>query len=235
VSDLAGLEIALRQDCAYVRLADSHVHRATREDSLGLTKGRDALTAAWVAEGKQSVSIEADLGDMIAFQVDGAWHGHRWVWREEGRVLREVVVEDRGVAKVAPPAHPPLGELNAGRGQFAASETALLPPDFAKGAIPLANRLHRAWNGRAFDLYSADWLTRLIRTLPDAHFQFERALVSSDTVALLWRVMGHDTGGQRIRLIGSSVFVGEADRAILDWAAMDAQRGRAMIDYGAAE
>lgn len=228
---LAALETALRQDCAYGLLGESHAHRAVREDSLTLIKGRDAIVAAWVGEGRQQVAIDADLGAMIAYQVDGAWHGHRWVWREDGRILREVVVENRGVAQSPPAVHPPLGELNAGRGQYATAEAALLPADFPESVRPLADRLHRAWNGRAFDLYGSDWLPCLIRLIPDAHFQFERAIVLGDNIALLWRVMGHDAGGQRIRLIGSSLFQGDMDQTLLDWAALAVQQQQPLIDY----
>jgi len=121
LSALADLETALRGGRAYAQLADSHVHRATREDSLGLKKGRDAITAAWVNEDAADITISADLGEMIAYKVNG-WPGHRWVWREEGRILREVVVEDRGEPKTAAPVHPPLGELRAARGQYAAGD-----------------------------------------------------------------------------------------------------------------
>lgn len=50
--------------------------------------------------------------------------------------------------------------------------------------------------------------------------------------AILWRVMGHHAGGQRVRLIGSSVFTGDADETVIDHAAMGAQLGRGVIDYG---
>jgi hypothetical protein len=106
VSELADLEIALRQDRAYAQLANSHAHRATREDSLGLIKGRDAITTVWVKEDASDITITADLNSMIAFKVKGqqqSWHGHRWVWREDGHILREIVVEDRGQTKFAPP------------------------------------------------------------------------------------------------------------------------------------
>jgi hypothetical protein len=226
VSALADLEIALRQDCAYARLAESHTHRATREDSLHLIKGRDAITAQWVALGKQTAAITHDLGDMIAYTVDGKWPGHRWVWREDGRILREVVVEDSGELRSAPLVHPPLGELRPAKGQYAAGDTATLPPDFPEAARDLANRLHQAWNGRAFNLYSADWLTALVRALPDVTFQFEHALVQGTKIALLWRVMGHHAGGQRVRLVGSSVFEGPADDTVLDQASLKAQLAR---------
>ena len=176
MSALATLETALRRDRNLAALADSHVHRATREDSLGIIKGRDAITAAWVAEDASDITITADLGDMIAYQVKD-WHGHRWSWHEEGRILREVVVEDRGLAKAALPVHPPLGELRSGEGQYAASDTAILPPGFPDDACKLSNRLHQAWNGRAFNLYDSKWLIDLIRQLPDATFTFEHAIV----------------------------------------------------------
>jgi hypothetical protein len=235
LSDLATLETTLRHDRNLAALADSHVHRATREDSLGIIKGRDAITAAWVNEDASDLTITADLGDMIAYRVKG-WHGHRWVWREEGRILREIVIEDRGPdrngPKTAPSAHPPLGELRSGEGQYAASDTAILPSGFPEGARDIANWLQQAWNGRALNLYDRKWLPALIRQLPDATFFFEHAIVGDRQTAILWRVMGHHAGGQRVRLIGSSVFTGDADDTVIDHAAMAAQLMRPLIDYG---
>ena len=243
MSALADLETALRRDRNLAALADSHVHRATREDSLGIIKGRDAITAAWVNEDAADIAITADISEMIAYEVNG-WHGHRWVWREDGNILREVVIEDRGPdnnsAKIAPPAHPPLGELRAGIGQYSAGETAILPIGFPDRARDIANWLHQAWNGRAFNLYDRapkerGWLPALIRQLPDATFYFEHAIVGKRQTAILWRVMGHHANGQRVRLIGSSVFTGDADETVIDHAAMAAQIGRELIDYGASD
>ena len=231
MSDLATLETTLRRDRELTALADSHAHRATREDSLGVIKGRDAITAAWVNEDASDITITADLGDMIAFKVKG-WHGHRWVWREDGNILREVVIEDRGEAKVAPPVHPPLGELRSGKGQYSAGDSATLPPGFPKEARDIANWLHRAWNARALNLYNRAWLPALIRQLPDASFHFEHAIIGEKQTAILWRVLGHHSNGQRVRLIGSSVLIGDADETVIDHAAMAAQLGRGMIDYG---
>ena len=231
MSDLATLETTLRRDRELTALADSHAHRATREDSLGVIKGRDAVTAAWVNEDASDITITADLGDMIAFKVKG-WHGHRWVWREDGNILREVVIEDRGEAKVAPPVHPPLGELRSGKGQYSAGDSATLPPGFPKEARDIANWLHRAWNARALNLYNRAWLPALIRQLPDASFHFEHAIIGEKQTAILWRVLGHHSNGQRVRLIGSSVLIGDADETVIDHAAMAAQLGRGMIDYG---
>ncbi len=233
MSDLASLETALRRDRNLAALAQTHVHRATREDSLGIIKGRDAIMAAWVMEDAAELTITADLGDMIAYEVKG-WRGHRWAWREEGRTLREIVVEDRGEIKTASPAHPPLGELRSGEGQYAARDNALLPPDFPKDARDIANWLHQAWNGRDFSLYDRAWLPKLIRQLPDATFYFEQAIVAEQQTAILWRVHGHHASGQRVRLIGSSVFTGDADDTVIDHAAMAAQVQRALVDYGVA-
>jgi hypothetical protein len=228
---LADLETALRRDRSYAQLAESHVHRATREDSLCLIKGRDAITAAWVNEDAAEITITADLAEMIAYKVKG-WQGHRWVWREEGRILREIVVEDRGETKVASPVHPPLGELRPAQGQYAAGDIAILPPGFPEEAREIANWLHQAWNGRAFNLYDRAWLPALIRALPDATFYFEHAVVGEKQIAILWRVHGHHACGQRVRLIGSSVFTGEADETVIDHAAMAGQIERGLIDYG---
>ncbi len=230
VSDLATLENALRHERNLAALADSHVHRATREDSLSVIKGRDAITAAWVNEHAAHVSITADLDDMIAYKAKG-WHGHRWVWREEGRILREVAIEDRGEETTAPLVHPPLGELRSGTGQYSAGNSALLPPGFPEGARDIADRLHQAWNGRAFDLYDRAWLPALIRQLPDAAFHFEHAIVGEMQTAILWRVHGHHANGHRVRLIGSSVFTGDADETVVDHAAMAAQIKSETLSY----
>lgn len=231
MSDLANLEVTLRRDRNLAALAESHVHRATSEDSLGLIKGRDAITAVWVNEDAADVIVTADLGGMIAYKTNG-WHGHRWVWREEGRIVREVVIEDRGEPKTAVPAHPPLGELRSGEGQYAASDSALLPPGFPEDARDIANWLHQAWNGRAFNLYDRKWLPALIRQLQDASFYFEHAVVGETQTAILWRMHGHHANGQRVRLIGSSVFTGDTDDTVMDHAAMAAQMERGVIDYG---
>ena len=232
MSSLAALEIALRRDRNLAALADSHVHRATREDSLGIIKGRDAITAAWVAEDAANITIDHDLCDMIAYTVNGIWKGHRWVWREEGRTLREVVIEDRAEAKTAPPAHPPLGELRSGQGQYAATSDAVLPPDWPEEARDIATHLHRIWNARSFDLGAEDWVAPLVRALPDATFTFERAIVAGEATAILWRVHGHHAEGQRVRVIGSSVVMGGIVESIIDHAAMAAQLGRVLVDYG---
>ncbi len=230
MSDLSKLETSLRRDRNLAALADSHVHRTTREDSLGIIKGRDAITAAWVNEDASDITITSDLGGMIAYKVKG-WHGHRWVWREEGRILREVVIEDRGEPKSALPQHPPLGELRSGEGQYAASDNAILPPSFPDGARDIANWLHQAWNGRAFNLYDRAWLPELVRELPDATFYFEHAVVGEKRTAILWRVHGHHANGQRVRLIGSSIFTGDSDDTVIDHAAMAAQIARETISY----
>ena len=235
MSALATLEIGLRRDRNLAALAESHVHRATREDSLGIIKGRDAITAAWVNEDASDITITADLGEMIAYKTNG-WHGHRWAWREEGRITREVVIEDRGEPKTASPAHAPLGELRSGEGQYAASDSALLPPGFPEDARDIAGWLHKAWNGRAFNLYDRapkerGWLPALIRQLSDATFYFEHAVVGEKQTAILWRMHGHHANGQRVRLIGSSVFTGDADETVIDQAAMAAQLGRETISY----
>ena len=227
---LATLETDLRRGRNLSALATSHAHRASREDSLGIVKGRDAITAAWVNEDASDITITADLGDMIAYKVNG-WSGHRWVWREDGNILREIVIEDRGKARVAPAAHPPLGELRSGEGQCSAGDTATLPPGFPEDTRDVANRLHQAWNGRAFNLYDQAWLPALIRQLPDASFYFEHAIVGDRQTAILWRLHGHHAGGQRVRLIGSSVLTGDADDTVIDHAAMTAQIGRGVIDY----
>lgn len=238
-SDLALLEKRLGAERALGDLAGLYVHRARREDSLGFLIGRDSILSDWTMQERNAVSITADFGDMIAFEVGGApdvWHGHRWVVRQDGKIIAETLIENRGVAKAAPPIHPPLGELRAARGQYDAGDTPVLPADFLNDAKPLATLLHKAWNGRAFNLYEAPWLLTLVRALPDATFYFERALVAGDQVALLWRVHGHHGGGQRVRLIGSSVMTWQdggiaSDMTVVDFDAFNAQLKREVIDY----
>jgi hypothetical protein len=193
-------------------------------------KGREAILAAAIADDPCCVEIEADLGDMVAYCVDGRWRGHRWVWREDGHIVREVVVEEREEARVAPPSHPPLGELRAGDGQFAASAEPLLPPGFAPGAKQAAVRLHRQWNGRALGRDAEPWLIESLRSLPDATFTFEHGVVSSTHVALLWRVMGH-ASGKRVRLIGSTLVDEAGVRTVLDRGAIAAQLTAETISY----
>ena len=238
-SALAVLEHQLRQERAFGALSQSYVHRAVREDSLGFLIGRDAILADWVKKDRADVSIIADFGDMIAFEIkDGtqSWQGQRWVVREGDKIIRETLVENTLLSKLAMPVHPPLGELRAGRGQYDAGTVAILPADFPDAAKPLASILHQAWNGRGFNLYEAPWLVKLVRTLPDATFYFERASVLGDQYAILWRVHGHHCDGQRVRLIGSGVMtfsngVISSDNSVVDFAAMDAQIGRNLISY----
>jgi hypothetical protein len=238
-SALAVLETRLRTDRALATLSQSHVHRAVREDSLGFLIGRDALLADWTLLGRGQLRFLADFDDMIAFEVTQSgdiWRGHRWVTWEGTRVIAETLIEDPSAPRSAPPIHPPLGELRAGRGQYDAGDTPILPIDFLEAAKPLVTLLHHAWNGRAFDVYEAPWLVRLVRLLPDATFYFERALNAGNNFALLWRVHGHHANGQRVRLIGSSVMTFQngaiqSDETILDFAALDAQLNRDLIDY----
>jgi hypothetical protein len=227
---LADLEVALRRDRALDKLSSAYCHRAIREDSLGVIKGREAILAAAIAEDPCEVEVEADLGDMIAYLVDGRWRGHRWVWREDGNILREVVVEERGDTRVAPPSHAPLGELRAGEGQFAAPAKPPLPPGFPAEARDAAVRLHRHWNGRALGRDAEPWLIDLLRLLPDATFTFEHALVRGADVALLWRVMGH-ASGRRVRLIGSTLVDGAGVRSVVDHSAIAAQLAAETISY----
>jgi hypothetical protein len=46
-------------------------------------------------------------------------------------------------------------------------------------------------------------------------------------------VHGHHASGKRVRLIGSSVFTGNADDTVIDHAAMVSQLAGEVIDYGA--
>lgn len=153
------------------------------------------------------------------------------------------------------PIHAPIGELRPGYGQFAAPEAAIVPAHWPDAARPVANIFHQIWNGRAIDrlalLWHADanwrgpngacgdraalarWLTALFAAVPDATLMFERAIVGDGTIALLWRLHGHQHGhhagwqgfgapsGRRVRIIGSSVLKMEAGRVIDDETLID--------------
>lgn len=226
MSGLATLEAALWGG-HYEQLAHSHSHRAVREDSLGVIKGRDAIQAAWIATGPADVTVTADLDDMIAVAGNG-WSLHRWVWREDGRIVREIAITDRVRNLSAPPVHPPLGELRAARGQFAASDAPDLPPQFPSALIPLATQLHRQWNGRNFADGIDPVIASLIRDLPDAFVQFEHGVASHAGRALLFRLFGHHPNGQRVRLIGSVV---DSVDLTIDVTAYRAQLDRGLIAY----
>lgn len=240
MSALADLEVALRSRRAYAEVAASHTQCSSVEDSMGLVKGRDQIRARWVALGPQEVSFHFDLGCMIAFTVkdeERSWLGHRWVEWQDGRIIREVLVEESGLIRSAAAEHAPLGELRAGQGQLAAGSGAMLPPDFPDEARALADWLHTAWNGRALDRFSADWLAELLDLAPDGIFYFERSLCEAERIALLWRFFGHHESGRRIRLIGSSLFTSKpdggftCDETVIDRGALQAQLERGVLDY----
>ena len=233
-------------------IAAAYLHRAKRETSLGVVTGRDRLLDSSIVEAALAPNAALTLGlcaqDLATFRIDNGaagWHGHRWLWREGDRIVGETVIED-GVARAAAigqalaapaalaPIHSPLGELRPGQGQFAAGDSAIVPPDWPAAALTAADRMHRIWNGRAIDELKrrwhpqvawrgpdgrhgdrdslAQWLTTLFAAFPDVTLMFERAIVTADVTALLWRLHGHHHGpgfgvptGRRIRLIGSTV------------------------------
>ncbi len=232
MSPLATLETALWQGDAS-RVAQSHSHRAVHEDSLGVIKGRDAISANWVSRDATEISVTADLGDVIGIAAaDKNWRLHRWVWREDGRIVREVEVTDRARCLAPPTRHPPLGELRAGQGQYAPDERPLLPYGLADACVPLAMQLHKSWNARALGPMPDAIQQRLLRELPDAVILFEAGHASDTAQAVLFRLMGHHTSGRRIRLIGSAIANrGEVD-TVIDMNAFAAQIAAKHIDYG---
>lgn len=233
MSALAVLENALWLG-KYSCLADSHSHRAIREDSMSISKGRDAILAKWVEVGDLEATVALDLGDMVAVQsANNDWQLHRWVWREDGRILREVEITNRRRDLVAPPVHPPIGELRAGLGQFAATAEPELPSQFPEEAIGLAQTLHSAWNGRAFSDEMPEAVRSLIQDMPDATFYFEHAIVGEGATAVLFRMAAHHHSGRRIRLFGSHVVNSNGSaETLLDWSAYVAQQTGSHIQYG---
>ena len=248
-------------------IADAYLHRASRETALAMLWGRDALLAAAIADAAAFPDATTTLGfctdDLATFvrqRGDHRWHGHRWLVREGERIVHETLIEDGQIRDLASdsmaggagvmPIHQPLGELRPGSGQFAAGDTAIVPPGWPDGARPVADAFYRVWNGKALDhieaLWHPDviwdgpagagggrdalakWLLALFASLPDATLLFERAIVSDSTVAILWRLHGHYRGqglgpttGRRIRLIGSSVLRLEAGLIVADQTVFD--------------
>jgi hypothetical protein len=232
VSALATLETKLWQGDASP-LAESHSHRAVREDSLGVIKGRDAIIADWVSRDAAEIVVTADLGDVIGIAAaDKSWRLHRWVWREEGRVVCEVEVTDRARQVALPPIHPPLGELRAGQGQYAPDAQPVLPAGFPGRCVPLATLLHRSWNARALGAIADPVQKQLLRDLPDAVILFEAGHSSDRGQAVLFRLMGHHASGRRIRLIGSAIAIGDDVETLIDLNAYAAQIAAGHIDYG---
>ena len=227
---------------------------------------RAATVAAIAEEGAGVPTIFYDLGDMVAFESAQGWHGHRWARREGERIVAEtIVIDGRSRARslgrdpaaeamrlgLASPTHPPLGELRAGQGQCAPVENPVLPHGFPEPARAEAVRLHRLWNARALHhaasnwrgpaesgISEADFVIGLVALLPDATITIERGLDGADTVAVLWRLYGHDAQGVRVRAIGSSVAPRDgaasgARETMLDTLSIEAQPFRPVIAYTA--
>ena len=181
----AELETRLRSG-EFGVIAEAYLHRATRQTSLAVLNGRDRLLESAVAEAAMAPNAALTLGfcadDLATFRIDhgaAGWHGHRWLWREGGRIVRETVVEDGaaraaaiGTAPLTPaamaPIHAPLGELRPGRGQFPAGETAILPPEWPEAARATADLMHRIWNGRAIDALKRHWHPQVVWRGPDS-------------------------------------------------------------------
>jgi hypothetical protein len=241
---LGDLHTRLRQDMAFGLFDHAYLHRAHRETQSGRIAGRDAMRDATLAEvaaaGAQPVTVRADLGDMVSFDAGGA-RTHVWVRREDARIAQETVVATRAFGRPQSQ-HPPLGELRSGRGQLSAGDSAILPPGTPDAARPVADALHRIWNGRRFDgiaaLYAdpaplATWLPGFLATLAGATLFFERAIAEGDRVALLWRLFA-DVDGHRLRLLGSSLLTLDggrvaADDTVFDLTGFHAQRAAPLI------
>lgn len=253
----------------------THLHRAWFEDAFGRVRGRDRIrdraTALLAEEGLGPIAIEAESDGFLAWSASAGWRGHRWIVREGERIAGETEVVD-GIARAkalgrdveaeaarigaAHPLHTALGELRAGRGQLAPSDTPELPDGF--GAPVAAAYLNRVWNARALDLLPGVWrgpdeaggdatgfVLRLLTALPDAVCLFERGLVVGDHEAVLWRLHGHHLGpgfgtpsGKRVRLIGSSLLLiadglVTAEDMLIDTLALRATAHRPLIDYSA--
>ncbi len=234
MSPLVTLETALWQGDASV-LAESHSHRAVREDSMGIIKGRDAIIADWVARDAAEILVTSDFGDVIGIAAaNGSWRLHRWVWREDGRIIREVEVTDRARDLSPPVVHPPLGELRAGQGQYAADDRPLLPAGFPEACVPFATQLHHSWNARALGPTPDPIQQQLLRDLPDAVILFEAGYASEGSEAILFRLMGHHKTGRRIRLIGSAIANKGDVETLIDMSAYTVQLATEHIDYGIA-
>lgn len=230
------------------------LHRVHRTDSLEWLRGRDSVELSDLRDRALLASVETesetiDRLDVTLFHSPGGqWSRHLWSRLELDAVVAQTLVEDCGGRSVAVGRdfeteavalageyhnHRPLGELRAGSGQIGAGAAATLPPGLPSAIIPLADAMHRVWNGRDPDQLSplwaenvawsgpdgangdraqfGDWIAGLLSRCHDSVLLFDDAVVSGDRAALLWRFHGDhaarsraDTGG-RIRLIGSTL------------------------------
>jgi uncharacterized protein (TIGR02246 family) len=245
----------------------TYFHRTSRTTSLDWLRGRNAVAADDLADAvaNADVPVSSETIDRVTVEHFHAgaplqWSRHRWARYEGEFIIDETVIED-GSARcraqgvdfndearrlAESPLHRPLGELRAGNGQFAAGAAAILPPGLPAAIRPLADAMHRAWNGRDVaalaELWADDvvwtgpdgahgnraamgaWLARLHGTFDDGVLLFEDAVVVGDRVAILWRLHGHHSSeaygvapmGARIRLIGSTVVRFAGGRIVAD-------------------
>ena len=229
------------------------LHRLHRTDSLDWVRGRDAVASSDLRDSTQLAScdaqdIEIDRLKVTTFTSPTAqWSRHLWSRLELGSVAAQTLVEDRGgrclalgqdVQQVADALaanfHPyrPLGELHAGGGQLGAGPGATLPLGLPSAIAPLADAMHRVWNGRDPSQLSAywakdvawsgpdgltgnrsglgEWIAGLLGRCHDCVMLFEDAVIAGDRAAVQWRFHGDyivDRGAAastRVRLIGST-------------------------------
>jgi hypothetical protein len=116
----ARLLAAAYRDGAFGALADGYLHRATREDALGLLAGRDAVVNEVIQTASTLRDVEVELrhegpelsllilsggydGGLLGMPVDEPparidLREHRWSRREGGGIVEEIVVTDRAAA-----------------------------------------------------------------------------------------------------------------------------------------
>ena len=176
MTGLAELQRAFRERLDFTAVDKAYLHRAIREETLGVIRGRDRIREAAMAEaaeeGPGAIRILSDLGDVLALETAGGWRAHIWAMHEGGRILREVFVIDRAARArslgqdaeeearrlgAMAPVHAPLGELRAGRGQLPAPNEPILSPDFPAEALEGARYLHHLWNRRDLSRLPTEW------------------------------------------------------------------------------
>ena len=229
-------------------LDELYLHRAHRVTGGSGLAGRDSIRSALAGQvapdPEQRVTVDSDLGDVVAVTVAGGGNraslrSHHWLTLEDSRIAHELVVGDDGTADQGSPwaLFRPLGERRAGAGQLAVGEQALLPRDPGSEARKILDGIHALWNGRDFSrvesLYDEEaqwtgpsgqaggkgdmrsWVLDLLSSLPDSWLLFERIVEHAEQLAILWRLVA-DEGERRLHLQGSTILTLAGGRIVRD-------------------
>lgn len=172
------------RDGAFGSLAETYLHRASREDALGLIVGRDAIIAELIATAaafdRPDVVVHHDGNSFCSVEIAGPFRGgllgleagttdaparlrqHRWLRREGDYVAEETVVADY---------LPLIDAAGASRNDIARSVGGASPTQPPLGELrsgqgqlavgpsalddPILDAVHAIWNGRHFNRIAA--------------------------------------------------------------------------------